>query len=145
MTVENQQPTLPNVSYNNTIASSSSVKAYTVVSGTDTVDSTPCLDVSGEGVGGEAGPPQCTIHLSATSVSVKKNGGTTASVLATMSVSSPVVVSYPTNLTVTPATQTVSTGSNFVVKSNNTLRGPFNVTFSSQCGSALTLKVNVTN
>jgi len=145
VTVENQQPTLPNVPYNNTITSTSSVKAYTVVNGTDTVDSTPCLDVSGEGVSGETGPPQCTIHLSTTSVSIKKNGGTTASVLISMSVSSPVVASYPSNLTVTPASQTVSTGSNFVVKSNNTLRGPFNVTFSSQCGSAMALKVNVTN
>jgi type II secretory pathway pseudopilin PulG len=145
VTVENQQPNLPNVSYNDTITSTSSVKANTVVKGTETVDSTPCLDVSGEGVGGESGPPLCTIHLSTTSVSVKKNGGATASVVASMSVSSPVVVAYPTNLTVTPASQTVSTGSNFVVKSNNTLRGPFNVTFSSQCGSAITLKVNVTN
>lgn len=145
VTVENQQPTLPNVSYNNTISSTSSVKAYTVVNGTETVDSTPCLDVSGEGVGGEAGPPQCTLHLSSTSVSVKKNGGGTASVLTSMSVTSPVIASYPSNLTVTPASQTVSTGSNFTIKSNNTLRGPFNVTFSAQCGSAMTLKVNVTN
>jgi hypothetical protein len=145
VTVENQQPTLPNVTYNNTITSTSSVKAYTVVNGTETVDSTPCLDVSGEGVGGEAGPPQCTIHLSTTSVSVKKNGGGTASVVASLSVTGPVVATYPSNLTVTPASQTVSTGSNFVVKSNNTLRGPFNVTFSAQCGSAITLKVNVTN
>lgn len=145
VTVENQQPTLPNVPYNNTVASTSSVKAYTVVSGTDTVDSTPCLDVSGEGVGGEAGPPQCTIHLSTTSVSVKKNGGGTASVLVSMSVTNPVAVSYPTNLTVSPPPPSISTGTTFQVKSNNTLRGPFNVTFSAQCGAAITLKVNVTN
>ena len=145
VTVESQQPSLPNVSYNNTIASSSSVKALTVVSGTDTVDSTPCLDVSGEGVGGETGPPQCTLHLATTSLSVKKNGGTTKSVLVSMSVASPVVASYPSNLTVTPASQTVSTGSNFVIKSNNTLRGPFTVNFSAQCGSVMPLTVNVTN
>ena len=146
VTVENQQPSLPNVPYNDTISSSSSVRASTVVSGTDVVDSTPCLDVSGEGVGGEAGPPQCTIHVSSTSVSVKKSGGGTASVIVSVSVASSVVVSYPSNLTVTPASpQTVSTGSSYTIKSNNNLRGPFTVTFSAQCGSSISIKVNVTN
>lgn len=145
VTVENKQPTLPNVPYNNGVSSSSAVRTNTVVSGTDTMDSTPCLDVSGEGTAGESGPPQCEIHVSATSVSVKKNGGGSTNVLVSMSVSSAVVASYPSNLTLTPTSQTVSTGSNFVVKSNNTLRGPFYVTFSSQCGSTIVVKVNVTN
>jgi|SRR5882724_10363951 len=145
VTVENQQPSLPNVPYNNTIPASSAVRTATVVSGPDTVDSTPCLDVSGEGVAGEAGPPQCEMHVSATSVSVKKNGGGSTSVNVSMSVGSGVVASYPSNLVVTPASQTVSTGSSFVIKSNNNLRGPFYVTFSAQCGSTITIKVNVTN
>jgi len=145
VTVENQQPTLPNVPYNNTIASSASVRGSTVVGGTDTVDSTPCLDISGEGVGAETGSPQCTLHLSSTSVSIKKNGGSSAGVIVSVSVSTGVVVSAPSNLAVTPAAQTVSTGSNFVIKSNNNLRGPFTVTFSAQCGSAMPVKVNVTN
>ncbi|MEP6743803.1 MAG: prepilin-type N-terminal cleavage/methylation domain-containing protein [bacterium] len=145
VTVESKQPTLPNVPYNNTIPASSAVRSTTVVSGTEAVDSTPCLDVSGQGVGGEAGPPQCTIHVASTSVSVKKNGGGSTSVLVSMSVSSGVVASYPSNLTVTPASQTVSTGSSFLINSNNNQRGPFNVTFSSQCGSTIIVKVNVTN
>ena len=146
MTVENRQPTLPNIPYNNGVSSSSSVRTNTVVSGTEIVDSTPCLDVSGEGSSGESGPPQCEIHVSSTSVSVKKNGGGSVSVLVSMSVSSPVVVSAPSNLTLTPSTQqTVSTGSTYVIKSNNTLRGPFYVTFASQCGSSIVVKVNVTN
>jgi prepilin-type N-terminal cleavage/methylation domain-containing protein len=145
VTVENKQPTLPNVPYNNGLSTSSTVRTATVVSGTETVDSTPCLDVSGEGSAGESGPPQCEIHVSATSVSVKKNGGGTTSILVSMSVASGVVVSYPSNLTFTPTSQTVSTGSNFVVKSNNNLRGPFYVNFSSQCGSTIVVKVNVTN
>ena len=146
VTVENKQPTLPNVPYNNGVSSSSNVITTTVVSGTDTLDSTPCLDVSGEGSAGESGPPQCEIHVSSTSVSVKKNGGGSTSVLVSMSVSSAVTVSYPSNLTITPSTQqTVSTGTNYVIKSNNTLRGPFYVTFTSQCGSSILIKVNVTN
>lgn len=146
VTVENKQPTLPNVPYNNGVSSSSNVITTTVVSGTDTLDSTPCLDVSGEGSAGESGPPQCEIHVSSTSVSVKKNGGGSTSVLISMSVSSTVTVSYPSNLTLTPSTQqTVSTGTNYVIKSNNNLRGPFYVTFTSQCGSSILIKVNVTN
>lgn len=145
VTVENQQPTLPNVPYNNTVAASTSVRSATVVSGTDPVDSTPCLDVSGEGIGTETGPPQCTIHVSASSVSVKKNGGTSAGVVVSLSAPSGVVATYPGNLTVTPSSQTVSTGSNFVVRSNNNLRGPFTVTFSAQCGTSIPIKVNVTN
>jgi len=145
VTVENQSPTLPNVPYNNTIPASSSVKSTTVVTGSTLVDSTPCLDVSGEGVGGETGPPACTIHVSSVSLSVKKNGGGSASELISMSIPSSVVASYPSNLTVTPATQTVSTGSNFVIKSNNNLRGPFTVNFSAQCGTVIPVTVNVTN
>lgn len=145
VTVENQQPSLPNVPYNNTITSSASVRDSTVVKGTDTVDSTPCLDQSGDGSSGEAGTPLCTLHLSKTIVSVKKNGGGSESVIVSLSVTSGVVVSYPSNLTVTPASQTVSTGSSFLIKSNNLLRGPFTVTFSAQCGSAIPIKVNVTN
>jgi Tfp pilus assembly protein FimT len=147
VTVENRQPILPNVPYSDTITPSASVRASTVVSGTDTVDSTPCLDVSGEGSPGEQGPPQCTIHVSSTSVSVKKNGGgTAASVLVSVSVASSVSVSSPSNLTVNPSSpQTVSTGSSYTIKSNNNLRGPFTVTFSAQCGSSIPVKVNVTN
>ena len=146
VTVENQQPVLPNVPYNNNgILPSSSIRTSTVVGGTDTLDGTPCLDVSGEGVGGEVGPPQCTIHVSSTSVSVKKNGGGTANVLVSMSVTTGVVVSKPSNLTITPTSQTVSTGSNFAIKSNNTLRGPFIVTFAAQCGTTFPITVNVIN
>jgi type II secretory pathway pseudopilin PulG len=145
VTVENKQPNLPNVPYNNGVSSSASVRTNTVVSGTETVDSTPCLDVSGEGSAGESGPPQCEIHVSSTSVSVKKNGGGSTSVLVSMSVASGVTASYPSNLILTPLSAQVSTGTNFVVKSNNNLRGPFYLTFSSQCGSTIVVKVNVTN
>lgn len=145
VTVENQQPALPNVPYNDTISASAAIKSTTTVSGTQTSDNTPCMDVSGEGVGGEQGPPECLLHLGSTSVSVKKNGGATANVNVTMSISSRVTATFPSNLTVTPSSQIVSTGSSFAIKSNNTLRGPFYVTFTSVCGSSMVLKVNVTN
>ena len=145
VTVENQQPTLPNVTYNNTVTSSDSVDSRLVVAGTSTLENTPCMDLSGGGVGLDAGPPSCTIHVNSSSISVKKNGGGTGSVLVTMSNPSLVVATVPSNLTVSPTSQTVFSGQSFSVVSKNTLRGPYNLTFTSQCGSSVTVKVNVTN
>jgi Tfp pilus assembly protein FimT len=145
VTVENQQPTLPNVTYNNTVSSTDSINNREVVSGTSTSDNTPCMDLSGGGIGMDSGPPSCTIHVASSSISIKKNGGATGSILVSMSNPSLVVATFPSNLTVSPASQTVSNGQSFSVVSKNTLRGPYNVTFTSQCGSSITAKVNVTN
>ncbi len=144
VTVENEQPTLPNVNYNN-VNSSDSIDSRAVVTGTSTSDNTPCLDLSGGGVGIDAGPPSCTIHAGSSSITIRKNGGTTGSVLLTMSTPSLVVATYPSNLIVSPASQSVFTGQSFSIVSKNTLRGPYNVTFTSQCGSSVVVKVNVTN
>lgn len=145
VTVENQQPTLPNVTYNNTVTSSDNVDSRLVVAGTSTLENTPCLDLSGGGVGVESGPPNCSIQVSSSSIAIRKNGGGTGSVVVSMSNPSLVVATFPSNLTVSPASQSVSTGQTFSIVSKNTLRGPYNVTFTSQCGSAVTIKVNVTN
>jgi Tfp pilus assembly protein FimT len=145
VTVENQQPTLPNVTYNNTVSSTDNINSREVVTGTSTSDNTPCMDLSGGGIGSDSGPPSCTIHVASSSISIKKNGGATGSILVSMSNPSLVVATFPSNLTVSPASQTVSNGQSFSVVSKNTLRGPYNVTFTSQCGSSITAKVNVTN
>ncbi|HEX7774870.1 MAG TPA: GspH/FimT family protein, partial [Pyrinomonadaceae bacterium] len=127
VTVENQQPTLPNVTYNNTVSSSDSINTREVVSGTSTTDNTPCMDLSGGGVGVDAGPPSCNIHVNSSSISIRKNGGGTGSIQVSMNNPSLVVASFPSNLIVSPASQTVSSGQNFSVVSKNTLRGPYNV------------------
>ena len=145
VTVENKQPTLPNVTYNNTVSSSDSINSREVVTGASTSDNTPCMDLSGGGVAVDSGPPSCNIHVNSSSISVRKNGGGTGSFLVSMSNPSLVVATFPSNLTVSPASQTVSNGQTFSVVSKNTLRGPYNVTFTSQCGSTITVKVNVTN
>jgi len=145
VTVENQQPALPNVTYNNTVNSSDSINSRLVVTGTSTSDNTPCMDLSGGGIGADSGPPSCNMHVNSSSISIKKNGGATGSVVVSMNNPSLVVASFPSNLTVSPASQTVSSGQNFSIVSKNTLRGPYNVTFTSQCGSSITVKVNVTN
>jgi len=145
VTVENQQPSLPNVTYNNTVSSSDSINTRDVVTGTSTTDNTPCLDLSGGGIGADSGPPSCNIHVNSSSIAVRKNGGGTGSIVVSMNSPSLVVATFPSNLTVSPASQTVSSGQTFSVVSKNTLRGPYNVTFTSQCGSSITVKVNVTN
>src|ERR1041385_8059435 len=145
VTVENQQPTLPNVTYNNTVSSSDSINSREVVTGSSTSDNTPCMDLSGGGVGVDSGPPSCNMHVSSSSISIKKNGGGTGSVQVSMNNPSLVVASAPSNLIVSPSSQTVSTGQTFSVVSKNTLRGPYNLTLTSQCGSSVTVKVNVTN
>ena len=145
VTVENQQPTLPNVTYNNTVGSSDSINSREVVTGSSASDNTPCMDLSGGGVGVDSGPPSCNMHVNSSSISIKKNGGGTGSVIVSMNSPTLVVASFPSNLTVSPSSQTVSSGQTFSVVSKNTLRGPYNVTFTSQCGSSVTVKVNVTN
>lgn len=145
VTVENQQPTLPNVTYNNAINSSDGIDTRLVVGGATTVENTPCMDLSGGGVGVSSGPPSCTIQVSSSSIAIRKNGGSTGSVLVSMSSPSLVVATVPSNLTISPGSQTVSNGQSFSIVSKNTLRGPFNVTFTSQCGSSITITVNVTN
>src|ERR1043166_1793789 len=110
VTVENQQPTLPNVSYNNTVTSSDKVDTRLVVTGTSTVENTPCLDLSGGGIGVGSGPLNCTIHVNSSSIAIRKNGGSTGSVLVTMSNPTLVAPRSPSNLTVSPASQTVSNG-----------------------------------
>lgn len=144
VTVENQLPALPSISYTNMNASSD-VNLRTAVSGSTAVDNSPCVSVAGTHEV-SSGPPNCAIHLDKNAIYIKKNGGATGSVRVTMSNTSLVVVTKPSNLTVSPTTSTVSSsGTTFLISSNNTLRGPFDVTFSSQCGSSLPVRVNVTN
>ena len=145
VTVENNQPALPNVPYSTTLNANTSIKSQASITGTTVSDNTPCMDVSGVGVGGDSGPPACTIHLSSTSIAIRKNGGSTGSVVVSMSTAVLVTATVPSNLTVSPIAQTVLTGNTFSIISKNTARGPFDVTFSSACGSSITLRVNVTN
>lgn len=145
VTVENQQPALPNVGYSNSLNSSDGIDTRAVVSGSGITDNTPCMDLSGGGVGVDSGPPSCSIHGSSSSISIKKNGGTTGNVIVSMSNPSLVVATFPSNLIVSPSSQNVSSGSNFSITSKDTLRGPFNIIFTSQCGSSITVRVNVTN
>lgn len=144
VTVENNSPQLPNVTYN-PVNANTSIKLQAAIPGPSPADNTPCMDVSGTGVGGDSGPPSCAMHISSTSISVRKNGGSTGSVLVSMSTATLVTTTAPSNLTISPTSQTVLVGNSFSIISKNTARGPFYVTFSSACGASITLTVNVTN
>jgi type IV fimbrial biogenesis protein FimT len=146
VTVESQQPTLQNISYDPGPSSTTGIKSQTIVSGaTVNDDNTPCLDQSGGGTSGDTGPTGCIMHYSTNNISIKKNGGSTGSVVLSMSTPSMVAATFPSNLTVSPTAQSVSTGSSFSIRSNSTLRGPFDVMFNSQCGASQIVRVNVTN
>jgi Tfp pilus assembly protein FimT len=144
VTVENNSPQLPSVVYN-PINANTNIKLQTAIPGPSPADNTPCMDVSGTGQQGDSGPPSCNIHLSSTSIAIRKNGGSTGSVVVSMSTSVLVTATVPSNLTISPTSQTVYTGSSFSIISKNNARGPFPVTFSSACGSSFTITVNVTN
>ena len=144
VTVENQLPSLPNVSYVNA-NSSSDVNVRAGVTGSTVPDNSPCLAVAGV-LEGDSGPPSCAIHSDKTTLYIKKNGGATGAVMITMSVPTLVAVTKPSNLSISPVSTSVTpAGSTFLITSTNTLRGPFDVTFASQCGSSLIVRVNVTN
>ena len=144
VTVENQLPSLPNISYTNT-NSSAGVNTTTVVSGSSVIDNSPCVDVVGT-TEASSGPPNCTITVDKNALYIKKNGGSTGSILLKMSLPSLVGVTKPSNLTLSPTSANVAqSGTTFLVTSNSTLRGPFDITFTAQCGSAITVRVNVTN
>jgi Tfp pilus assembly protein FimT len=144
VTIENNSPQLPTVAYN-PINANTSIKLQAAIPGPSPADNTPCMDVSGIGSGGDTGPPSCAMHISSTSIAIRKNGGSTGSVQVSMSTAVLVTTTAPSNLTVSPTSQTVLTGNTFSIISKNTARGPFYVTFSSACGSSITLTVNVTN
>jgi Tfp pilus assembly protein FimT len=147
VTVNSNVDVLPTASYA-TVSSGSGVQSSTIVSGSGVHNNT--LDCSGISAGAgppvSGGGPGCTDTANPSSVSIRKNGngGTTIAVTATNT--GTVTVSSPINLSVTPATQTVTAGGtvNFTVTSVNNTRGTFAVNFGSPC-TTLTVLVTVTN
>jgi type II secretory pathway pseudopilin PulG len=102
--------------------------------------------IGGGGGGGGTPAPTCSLVANPGSLSIKKNGGTTGTINITVGTTATVSVSGPSNLTYTPASQTVtSSGSTaFSVKSNNNTRGTFKITFTNGC-TTTDVMVTVTN
>jgi prepilin-type N-terminal cleavage/methylation domain-containing protein len=137
------------------VNTSADVATSTVVSGTALhFELNPC-SVSGGG-GSYLPPPVSTcaggsIGSDAGSVSVRKNGGSTATVNITVSGPGTITTTVNPNLQVTPATRSVTSSSggtfSFSIQSITRLRAPnppFTVVFNNPCNSVTTY-VTVTN
>lgn len=148
VTVNSNVDVMPSASYAS-IAGTADVESTTVVNGTTVRNNT--VDCAGGG-SGTAGPPisgtgiGCTDTANPSSISVRKNGGSTANITVSATNTGTIVVAAPINLQVTPATATVTGGSsvNFSIRSLNNTRGTFAVNFNSPC-TTLTVLLTVTN
>lgn len=154
VTVDTGIPTPAPVTVTN-VNTSADVATSTVVTGNFShFELNPC-SVSG-GSGGTTVPPTATcpggsISSNIGSVSIRKNGGSTASVSITVTGPGTISAAANSNLQVTPATRSVTSSSggtfSFTISSITRLRAsnpPFTVVFSNPC-SSLTIYVTVTN
>jgi type II secretory pathway pseudopilin PulG len=130
--------------------SNSGVQSSTIVTGSGLHNNTlDCPDDSAPPpgppiTGGGPGCPNDSANPS--SISIRKNGGSSATIAVTASSTGTVVVTKPINLNVTPMSQTVTAGGtvNFTVTSNNNIKSTFAVVFNAPC-SSLTVLITVTN
>jgi type II secretory pathway pseudopilin PulG len=135
----------------NTVNSNSGIQSSTIVTGgglhPNTVD---CPLDSAEAPPGPpitGGGPGCPDDsASPSSITIRKNGGSSATIAVHASSTGTIVVTKPINLDVTPLSQTVTAGStvNFTVSSNNNIKSTFGVVFNAPC-SSLTVLITVTN
>ena len=132
------------------VSTSSDISSTTVVGGSGVHDNS--LDCVGGGVA-VAGPPLtgtgpggCTLSVNPSSTSIKKNGGTTATITISTNIATTITVSAPINLQVSPTTRGMSAGGSgtFSVSSLNSTRGTFAVNFTSTCTTD-TVLIKVTN
>jgi prepilin-type N-terminal cleavage/methylation domain-containing protein len=154
VTVDSTVSTPASVTVTN-VNSSSDVSSSAVITGTAPhFELNPC-SVNGGG-GTYVPPPSGTcvggaINSSTGAISIRKNGGTTASVAITVTGPGTINTMANSNLSVTPASQTVSSGTGgtfaFTISSVTRTRAsnpPFTVVFTNPCNS-VTVYVTVTN
>ncbi len=149
VTVNSDVDVLPAVSYA-TVSASAGIAPVTVVTGAGTHNNVLDCDTT---TAGAAGPPVtgngsggCKLTVNPSSITIKKSGGSTGSIVLGSNNSGTVTTSAPTNLTLSPAYQAVSANSSaaFSITSNNRTRGTFAVNFTSPCTTVTSL-VKVVN
>jgi len=149
VTVNSDVDVLPSVSYA-TVSTTAGIAPVTVTSGTGTHNNTLDCDSSTSGASGPpvtgTGSGGCNLTINPSSVSIKKGGGSSGSVVVSANTAGTVVTSAPTNITVSPASQAISAGGTvtFSLTSNNRTRGTFAANFGTSCTTVTTL-VKVTN
>jgi type IV fimbrial biogenesis protein FimT len=148
VTVNSSVDTLPTPTYSN-VNASADIYSNMVVAGTTVHNNNadcggsvggPAPPVSGGGSGG------CTVTANPSAVSIKKGGGSTGTIALTVSSTSTVTATGPSNLLISPTSRSINGGNsaNFSITSKNNTRGTFAVSFSSPCTS-VTVLVKVTN
>jgi len=148
VTVNGNVDILPSVSYH-AIDGGSDDKSTAVGTGSGVHNNS--IDCT-EGGSGTAGPPisgtgvGCTDTADPSSISIRKNGGSSAQITVNATNTGTINVQAPTNLLVSPASQTVTGGGTdtFTISSVNNIRGTFAVNFSTPC-TTLTVLLTVTN
>jgi len=149
VTVNSSVDTVPAGASYAAVNGTSDVSSTAVVSGSvvhnNTADCTDG-DTVPEGPPNTGGPGCEDDIVNPSSLSIKKNGGSTAQITITPSSTGTVTVQAPINLQVTPASQTATGGSpvNFTISSLNGARSTFAVNFNTPC-TTLTVLVTVTN
>jgi type II secretory pathway pseudopilin PulG len=149
VTINSDVDVLPEVSYA-TVSSTAGVASTAVVTGATAHDNSldcdkttmgaPGPPVTGDGSGG------CKLTVNPSSLSIKKNGATTGTIVLTSNTSGTISTSAPINLRISPASQSITANSSvtFTVTSLNTTRGTYAVNFGTSCTTVTSL-VKVTN
>lgn len=91
-------------------------------------------------------PTPCSAYVTPPTLSIRKNGGSGTVTVILTGLGGAVTKSAPSNLTVSPTSQTIAAGGSgtFTITSNNNTRGDFTVTFTTPCETK-TVTVTVTN
>lgn len=154
VTVDTAVATPANVNYSNVNATKDVVTSATVNGTKIPLNLSPC-GVSGGGGGGGGGTPvvvgTCTggqIYPDTSLVTIRRNGGSTATVNITVNQSGTITATPDSNLSVTPTTRAVTSGSggtfSFTISSITRTRNIFTVNFTNPCSST-SVRVKVTN
>jgi type II secretory pathway pseudopilin PulG len=143
-----------NISYTNINANSDVVNTATIKGTKPPINLSPCGTSGGGGGGGSILPPigTCagggTIFPDVGLVTIRRSGGTTATVNITVNTSGTITATPNSNLSITPATRSVPGSSggtvSFTISSITKARGLFPITFTNPCSST-SVQVKVTN
>jgi Tfp pilus assembly protein FimT len=153
ITVDSSVSTANAMTYSN-VNSTSDVVSTAVVTGSGLHPNfNPCDTSSGSGSSTSApaattGASGCTIQPSTGLLTVRRNGGSSASVNVVVNSAGTITATLPSNLSASPTTRSVTSSSggtfSFTISSNNRTRGLFTVSFTNSCGTT-SIQVKVTN
>jgi Tfp pilus assembly protein FimT len=150
VTVNSDVDNVPDISSYATVSGTSDVSSAAVVTGTGVHDNSADCTADTSGAPGPpiigSGPGCEDDTANPSSISIKKNGGSTAQITVTPSNTGTITVQAPINLQVTPSTQAVTGGTpyQFTVRSLNNSVSTFAVNFNTPC-TTLTVLIKVTN